>query len=218
MNRCIVILFLITSACGQLPLSAKKLEQIQNEVSNVLVIGDSISTEEWGYFSPLQNILSANGYLVSHIPENARSTVYTSERLDEWVAQSPSNIIIWNNGIWDCIPQNTASDEAAFRTTPEQYAEYIHQIGSKLKSTGARVIFVTTTEIPGGNACEIERNQLAYSILIPMGVEIIDLYSFTHGHSEWHGRKTIPLSTDVHYTVQANSIIGAMIAQKVLGD
>lgn len=215
MKYLIIINFMLLQACGQL--SCQGLGCKKSVPQNILVIGDSISTEEWGYFPTLQRILSSNGYTVNHIPENARSTVYTSEHLNEWLSQSPHDTIIWNNGIWDCIPQNTASDEAAFRTTPEQYATYIQQIGSRLKSTGERVIFVTTTEIPGGTACEVERNQIASSILTPMGVEIIDLYSFTKGHAEWHGRKTQPLSTDVHYTSDANIVIGGMIAGKVLG-
>jgi hypothetical protein len=187
----------------------------KNGPGATLVVGDSISTSEWGYFDPLQALMNPKGYSLTHIPDNAKSTVYTAQNADQWLSSIKPSLIIWNNGIWDCIPQDTAPDMAAFRTTPEQYAAMLQTIAAKFKATGARVVFITTTEIPGGTGCEVQRNQIAAQILPGLGVEIIDLYSFTRGRSDWHGRKAQPLPTDVHFTIPANVEIAKFIDSEI---
>lgn len=186
-----------------------------NSPGAVRVVGDSVSTAEWGYLNPLQGILTPKGYSISHIPENARSTAYTLKNTDQWLADVNGGIVLWNNGIWDCIPQNSATDDPSNRTEPAQYASYLQAIAQKMKAKADRVIFVTTTEIPGGTGCEVQRNQIAMQVLAPLGVEIIDLYAFTKGHAEWHGRQKQHLPTDVHFTEDANKIIAEFIADSI---
>lgn len=200
------------------------------DIGNLLVSGDSISA----YSDQLKQSLGPKGWNVRRIAEtqvaplgdNGRNTRYTLAHAKQWVEQNGDNkVIIWNNGMWDASPTSVTQahvpdgTSANFRTSDEEYRANLIEIAKIYKATGARVIFVTTTQIQNPQDMNFEAgrevvfNQIARSVLPAMGVEICDLYAFTYGHMEWHNNPY-----DIHYTLQANQqFIGPKMAECVEG-
>lgn len=187
---------------------------------NLLVLGDSISI---GYTGPLIELLGSQ-YDIMHPADNCRNTTYTLENTDRWLTTWPKyDVIIWNNGIWDSVYtswwKQYASDQPVewYHVDNDLYETNLIQIARKLKATGARVIFFTTTDIPAESAVfepgrEIQLNEIAKRVLPAEGIEVYDLnavgLSVPHAHVN---------SFDVHFADQTNREFAAYISGIVLG-
>lgn len=181
---------------------------------SILAIGDSISG---GWVLPLMAKLkyeydvrrvTADGTASGWI-DNCRNTTYTLNSLDGWLKYWPNNsIIIWNNGIWNAAPVTPGQPYQYYYTPPDQYQSELIQIAKKLKATGSRVIFLTTTELsPSDTRATVglntQFNDIAKTVLPPLGIEVRDLWDFTIDHADWH-----PTATDLHFGGIANEYIG----------
>lgn len=183
---------------------------------NVLVLGDSISI---GYTGPVISLLGSE-YDIMHPADNCRNSYYTLNTVDKWLTAWPKyDVIVWNNGLWDDIYSNwlidypqPGADPLWYGTSLADYEKYITQIAIKLKATGARVIFFTTTDVPLISGVfipgrEILLNDIAKRVLPPLGIEIRDLNQFALSIPNAHVN-----SYDVHFTNTANSVIGRFVA------
>ncbi len=146
------------------------------EVKTVLIIGDSISL---GYGEFVGESLAAK-FVVRGPGTNARNTTFTLENIDAWLARHPNNdIITWNNGIWNAT--------TGHKTSTDQYRTDLITIARKLKATGSRIVFFTTTPLlpeaaPYKNPDLIpEFNAIAKAVLPGEGVEVWDLNSYSSG-------------------------------------
>lgn len=186
----------------------------------VLAIGDSIVG---GWFPPIayKGRDEFSFFRLTVTPEstwieNARNTNYTLRHLDAWLKQFPNNqVIIWNNGIWNCSTMVTPGEDPRNYGTPvSQYESEIVQIATRLKSAAPRVIFLTTTTMMPNDIehKELQFNEVAKRVLPPLGVEIFDLYAFTIDHMDWHLDPT-----NVHYTGIANEYISDWILKNLRG-
>ena len=186
---------------------------------NILSLGDSISV---GYMAALTRELPE--YDVMHPNDNCRNSFYTLENVDSWLAQFPNNdVIIWNNGVWDSTTDywyNTNKDfvkspSSWYGTTLAQYESNLIAIARKLKSTGSRVIFLTTTDIhspPFEPLKEIQLNEIAKRVLPAEGIEIMDLHAVSMSISNAH-----PNQWDVHFTRDANITFAKEINKFIRG-
>jgi len=120
----------------------------------VLIVGDSISMY---YSAQVRELLrgKANVYL---IPDNARSTLYGLKNIDAWLGDGNWAVIHLNWGLhdiatWDGHPQVSITD----------YEANLQQLVKKLKETGARLIWGSTTPVPAGSKNREERDVLAYN-------------------------------------------------------
>lgn len=175
---------------------------------NALVIGDSISI---GYTPYLQDALCGT-YNVSHNIGNALNTNYGIDIVDQFIAQGASwDLIIFNYGLHDLkrfngIPVTEVGD----------YADNLEVIAIKLQATGARVVFLTTTHIttPGSGdglatRCECDRpiyNQAAVEFMPGLGVDVIDLGTFSESITHLHKDPT-----NVHYTNEGSKLMAEFI-------
>ncbi len=182
--------------------------------SKVLIIGDSISL---GYTPYVQGALVGQ-YKVEHSPDNSRNSTNTLENLDSWLAEMGQyEIITWNNGMWDC--KNFGAEPQDLKTTPEQYESNLIAIAQKLKATGSRIIFFTTTYIPDpqdgllDKGYENQLNEIAKRVLPPLGVTVYDLgaLSLTMPPTmrEWGGK-------DIHYNPQGSMYLTDFVVAAIL--
>lgn len=193
----LVITLSILCSCGDKPVSP-----------NLLVIGDSISMGYTPYVADgLSSLMS-----VHHPDDNCRYSAYTLLHIDEWVKEQKPTVITWNNGIWDCAT-STASTE-------DEYESNLRAIAEKLMLTGAKIYFVTTTDINEDTAargyipgCEIKRNEIAKRVMAELQISVIDLNATALTIQELHGS-----SDDVHFTSQGYKILGEEIVTKIKGD
>lgn len=137
----------------------------------VLLIGDSISR---GYTLPVRHALAGKAN-VHRAPRNCGSSDMGANMIDYWllVGGGKWDIIHFNFGIWDRS------------TKDEVYAANLEKVVEKLKKTGAKLIWATTTPPASGNNGEkftpeqCKRiNDIADAIMKKHGIAIDDLCAF----------------------------------------
>jgi len=145
-------------------------------------IGDSVSI---GYKDKL-SFDAGYEYNVLRPNDNCRNSYYTLQNIDLWLSQlpKPPTLIVWNNGIWNTVVGYAGDPIQDQMTSVYDYTVQIQAIATKLKATGARVIFLTTTHIDLNTSVftagyEVQLNQAAQRVLPNMGIEVLDLNAFS---------------------------------------
>ncbi len=152
-------------------------------MKQVLLLGDSI---RMFYQKKVAEKLGEE-YNVSGPAENCRFAAYTHNTLRHWLPTFPKpDIIHWNNGLWD-VGHFYGEEECG--TSLPVYLEYLERTARILKSTGAYVIFATTTPchpkrekntegmLSTHKNSEIEQyNKAAVELMNRLGIEVNDLY------------------------------------------
>lgn len=191
--------------------------EFNSELPNILVIGDSISI---GLTGPLNELMS--GYDVFHPADNCRNSYFTRQNLGRWI-ENPMytdglEVILWNNGIWDTVTaadgEKSTSPIEWFGTSLEDYEDNMRAIATKLKATGKRIIFFTTTEVTGGPFImgkENALNDIAKTIMNDFNIEVIDLYQYAIDVEAVHNP-----SYDVHFVKESNYVLAQYVKDFIL--
>ena len=141
----------------------------------VTLLGDSIRQQ----YCPRVKEILGDEYEVWAPEDNCRFAKYTLRGLFDWAANMEgSEIIHWNNGLWDLC--NLFGDGTF--TSDEEFAENILRIADILKKKYGTVIFATITPVRTTNVFnnneDIDRiNNLVVPMLKERGVIINDLNS-----------------------------------------
>jgi lysophospholipase L1-like esterase len=167
----------------------------------VLLIGDSISR---GYTLPVRHRLDGKANL-HRIPQNGGPTSVGLRTMNHWLGDRPWNVITFNFGI-----HNRGTKDDAYRKD-------IEKIVAKLKTTGAKLIWVSTTptlpgagSYPAGYAKRL--NSIAEEIMKREGIEILDL-----GAKITPQLKKYQLPRDCHYTLEGYEFLGESVANAIEG-
>lgn len=171
----------------------------------VLIIGDSISI---GYTPYVTKSLAAEAEVVHNIG-NAQDSTNGLKNLDAWLEGGKWDVISFNFGLWDLCyrrpgpvtQENRDKINGSIAVPLDQYAINLAQIATKLKATGAKVIFQSVTVVPaqepGRNSDDVGRyNRAAADVMKRMGIPINDLEAVSAALSD-NLRES---DTDVHYT------------------
>lgn len=187
---------------------------------NLLIIGDSISE---GY-TPFVKAKLALEYDVSRVgnsncaPVNAEGTKTTLDNVDRWLDENPNlSVITWNNGNWDSTQPGLIINGVEHYTTDLEYEENLIRIARKLKASGARVIFFTTTEIAVEMTSEvfgrdIIMNDIAKRVLPLEGVEVYDLHALSVEIRDDH-----PTPSNIHFTDFGSNILANRVVEAIRG-
>lgn len=160
---------------------------------NVLILGDSISI---GYTLPVRRLLDGKANVFRPItpngqqPINCCGTEYAMGHLDEWLAGHKWAVIYFNWGLHDLkhvesgTGTNSNNPADPVQATTQEYARNLMAIVSKLKATGARLIFATTTPVAPGTLNPLRDsgapalyNAAAVKIMKANGIRVDDLYA-----------------------------------------
>jgi len=150
----------------------------------VLLLGDSISM---GYTVPVRTRLP--GHANVHRPtENCGDTARGVAALDQWLGSGKWDVIHFNFGLHDLKFLDdkgalVAPDKGRQVASLAGYEKNLREIVVRLKRTGARLIFATTTPVPAGSAGRIQGDELRYNevavkVMKENGVAIDDLHAF----------------------------------------
>jgi len=193
------------------------------DLPNVLILGDSISI---GYTLQLKELLKGKANVFRpHSPDgtqpvNCQGTTYSVEHIDGWLAGRKWDVIHFNFGLHDLkhvdaktgINSSNASDPR--QASVEKYAENLEVIIRKLKATGARLIFATTTPVPPGvnnplrePDAPVRYNEAALKIIKAHGMEVNDLYTTCENRL-----KELQLPRNVHFNPQGNRVLAEQVA------
>jgi len=193
----------VTALAAWGALAADKLPQ-------VLIIGDSISA---GYTPFVQAALS-NRVEVVHAPGNNAATVTGLKRLDKWLGDQKWDVIHFNWGLHDMKyvdPATAETDMAKLISVAtgkqwvpvEPYEANLKTLVQRLKKTGARLIWCSTTPVPEGANGRVPGDEKRYNaaalrVMQAEGVAVNDLCALV-GTPE-NRAKMGGKPKDVHYT------------------
>jgi hypothetical protein len=160
----------------------------------VLLIGDSISI---GYTLPTRNMLEGKAN-VHRIPVNGGPTTNGLANLDQWLGDGKWQVIHFNWGLHDLRFMEHGNHQVII----DQYEKNLRELVARLKRTGARLIWASTTPVPDAevtpprkNSDVIAYNLVASRIMEENGIPTDELYAFAFSRLS-----EIQLPANVHYT------------------
>ena len=200
---------------------------------NVLLLGDSISI---GYHQAVRTQLAGKANVFRPVrsngtAENCSDSGFGLANLDRWLAAQPKwDVIHFNWGLHDIKRMKPAGPDGKAATSSDPndprlrevdpYVENLARIVARLKQTGARLVFATTTPVVPGTTNPLRSpedparyNAAAVKLMQAQGVAVDDLFAFvTPKLAEWQR----PLN--VHFTDAGSAALGAEVARVIAAE
>lgn len=179
----------------------------------VLLIGDSISI---GYTLPVRALLKDKAN-VHRVLENGGSTETGRAKLDKWLGSEKWDVIHFNWGLHDLkhLKDNKLDLAGPQVTSVEKYEQNLRALVTRLKATGAKLIWATTTQVPEGSAGRVEGDEAAYNaaalkIMKEEKVAIDDLHEFLSPRITG-----LQIPHNVHFTKEGYQALGEKVAEAI---
>ena len=179
----------------------------------VLLIGDSISM---GYTLPTRELLKGKAN-VHRIPTNGGSTKDGLAKIESWLGGGKWDVIHFNWGLHDLkhFKDGKMDISAPQVSPPDEYEKNLRELVKKLKATGAKLIWATTTRVPEGSsgrahAEEVKYNAVAARVMKDEGIPTDDLHEHSEPKiTEWQ------LPQNVHFTAEGYAGLAAKVAAEI---
>lgn len=178
------------------------------KLPRVLLIGDSISI---GYTLAVRKLLAGKAN-VHRIPTNGGPTSVGVAKIDAWLGAGKWDLIHFNWGLHDLKLM-----EGKHQVSPEDYEKNLRALVDKMKATGAKLVWATTTPVPEAEqkpprqaADVLSYNAAAKKIMEGNGVAIDDLYAFALPRL-----KEIQLRANVHYNAAGYQALAEEVARVI---
>lgn len=170
------------------------------KLPRVLLIGDSVSR---GYTQDVRKALAGKAN-VHRAPANCGPTATGVKKIDVWLGDGRWDVIHFNFGIHD-------------RATPvADYTQRLEELIERMKKTGAKLVWASTTPIPDDPAKKqtaasiVDRNRVAAEIMAKHGVAIDDLFAaVTPKLAEFQS------PNDVHFNSAGYDFLGKSVADAI---
>jgi acyl-CoA thioesterase-1 len=183
----------------------------------VLLIGDSISM---GYTIPTRELLKGTAN-VHRIPTNGSSTDVGLKHLDDWLATDGADkkwdVIHFNWGLHDLKHWKDGKlDPAGPQVNAvDQYEKNLREIVARLKKTGAKLIFATTTPVPEGADGRVAKDEIGYNeaatrVMKGEGVAVDDLHALAESKLA-----EIQLPHNVHFSNPGYKTLAEQVAATI---
>lgn len=181
----------------------------QPGLPRVLLIGDSISV---GYTLPVRKLLAGEAN-VQRIPANGGTSGNGVFQMDAWLGKQKWDVIHFNFGLHDLKRMSDGEPQVPLAV----YERYLRLFVTRLKSTGAKLIWATTTPVPEGPVNPPRKpedvaayNAAALRVMKESGVAIDDLYAFAQPR-----RKEIQRPVNVHFTDAGSEALARQVAASI---
>ena len=178
----------------------------------VLLIGDSISI---GYTVAVRKELAGKANL-HRIPENGGDTVNGLNKVEGWLGGSHWDVIHFNWGLHDLKVTPDGGRQVAIET----YEKNLAALVARLKTTGARLIWATTTPVPEGKLNpprepeDVKKyNTAAKRVMEANGIATNDLYAVALPRVS-----EIQLPVNVHFNDAGSELLGRQVAAAIRTD
>lgn len=182
----------------------------------VLLLGDSISI---GYHVGVRDRLQGKANV--HRPaENCSDTAKGVKSVDQWLGDGKWEVIHFNFGLHDVKYLDAAGkyvppDQGRQVATLAQYEANLRSIVARLKSTGARLIFATTTPVPAKSSGRVENDEVRYNevarrVMRELGVAVDDLHAFVKPR-----QAEIQRPNNVHFTEAGYAQLADLVARSI---
>jgi hypothetical protein len=210
----VLIVALMISLCGS-ALAQKDKPKIDPafapvkddpKLPRVLLIGDSISI---GYTVPTRKLLAGKAN-VHRIPENGGPTINGLKKLKTWLGDGKWDVIHFNWGLHDLKMDKDNKHQVPL----DEYEKNLRELVKEMKSTGARLIWASTTPVPDAKVSPprkdsdvVAYNAVAKKVMAENGVDINDLYAFALPRL-----KDIQIPANVHFTAPGSQALAEQVA------
>lgn len=197
------------------------------KLPNVLILGDSISI---AYTRAVRDLLAGKANVFRPMQPNGRSPVNCGEtrmglqNLDAWLGDKRWDVIHFNWGLWDLCYRHPESKTQGKRDKAKgtlsvplpEYRENLEKLVVRLKATGAKLIWASTTVVPEGEAGRFvgddeKYNAAARDVMSRHGVVINDLHAVT----KRFGERYFVGPGDVHFTAEGSAKLAEAVAKVV---
>lgn len=176
----------------------------------VLLVGDSISI---GYTQPVRELLRGVAN-VHRVFENGGPSSRGVQQLDEWLGSGRWDVVHFNFGLHDI----KLDDAGRPLNSLEDYVANLRAIVRRLRATGARLVFATTTPVPADlssgprrrNADVLAVNAAAQKLMAELGVPVNDLYAVVAPRLA-----ELQLPRNVHYKPEGSRALARPVADAI---
>lgn len=192
------------------------------ELPRVLLIGDSISM---GYTPGVQKRLKKIANV--HRPKaNCGPTLSGLKYLDQWLREERWDLIHFNWGLHDVMHYKGGSSRefrvahtvegAHRRCSPEEYEANLQTLVTRLRKTGAQLIWASTTPIPDGLSHMWKPgdagiyNTVAEKVMRENNIPINDLHAFARPRLS-----EIQKTQDVHFTEGGSEVLAEEVSRVI---
>ena len=195
------------------------------DLPNVLILGDSISI---GYTPFVKEILLNEANIVRPVyddgkPENCEGTTKGVKEINRWIGDTKWDVIHFNFGLHDIkhvdpkTGKNSNNPNHPHQAGLKHYKKNLEKIVEVLKSTGAKLIFATTTPYPDHVENPLRKpgmaekyNKAALKIMYKNGIAINDLYTFMKPRMNY-----LQLPHNVHFTEAGYKALSIKVADRI---
>jgi len=192
----------------------QKVVELDPNLPNVLIIGDSISI---GYTSLVRTQLKGKANVI-HNPGNALGTTRGLIKLKEWLGDTEWDVIHFNWGLHDLKHVTEAGKSSNDPNDPQQaalptYTANLKILVKQLKAIDAKLIFATTTPYPEGvKPCRLPEdaakyNAAAVKIMKANNIQVNDLYNLALPKLE-----TLQKPANVHFSKEGSKLLADQVA------
>jgi acyl-CoA thioesterase-1 len=197
-----------------------------HDLPNVLIIGDSISI---GYTPFVREMLKYRANVLRPMfedgkPENCEGTTKGVENIDRWIGDTKWKVIHFNFGLHDikhvdpATGENSTNPKHPQQAPLKQYKQNLEIIVEKLKATGAKLIFATTTPYPDDvigplrkPGMPVKYNREAVKIMNKNNIMINDLYAFMLPRMN-----ELQLPKNVHFTEEGSFELAKKVTERII--
>jgi acyl-CoA thioesterase-1 len=142
------------------------------------------------------------------------------EQIEQWLGDGKWDVIHFNFGLhdvrhFDDQGKATSADQGHRQVSDSDYEKNLELLVTRMKRTGAKLIFATTTPVPDGSAGrikgdEIKYNEIALRVMKKHGVTIDDLYAFALPQLA-----EIQLPANVHFKPEGSKELAQQVAASI---
>lgn len=195
---------------------------------NVLIIGDSISI---AYTRPVRAMLQQKANIHRPMQPDGKRPINCGEtrmglaNLDKWLGDTKWDVIHFNWGLWDLCYRHSDSKVQGKRdkvngtlsVPPDDYADNLEKLVQRLKDTGAKLVWASSSVIPEGEAGrfvgdEAKYNRIAKIIMQKHGIALDDIYTLTKNFEGKYSKAP----GDSHFTPEGSDRIAQQVAVSIL--
>ena len=175
--------------------------------SKVLIVGGSNSIK----YTPYVLDYLTGKALVERVPDNARSTRYTLERLDGWLGSGQWDVIHFNWGMHDLTRVDGASPQVPLR----EYEDNLHRLAGRLARVGEQLVWASTMSMlprrqPKRRLEDIRAyNRVAEGVMALHHVPVHDLFGLTSERPDLFG------DDGIHFTDEGYRVLGKAIGSEI---
>ncbi|MEM7395456.1 MAG: SGNH/GDSL hydrolase family protein, partial [Verrucomicrobiota bacterium] len=174
---------------------------------------------------PLKEMMQGKADVV-HNQGNAGNTGRGLIKIDDWLGQDQDtwDVIHFNWGLWDLCYRNSESKNQGCRDKingtvthpPGEYEQNLNTLVKRLKQTGAKLVWASTTPVPEGElgrklGDDLVYNKVAEKIMKANNIPVNDL----HAHILPDMTKLQTKPGDVHFKPAGSKKLARKVAQEI---